>query len=68
MASELAFQYLAIDASGRQRKGVVAAASDAEAFMLLRADGLSRPVAALDPASGDGAQDDDGRAQQSRSG
>jgi len=57
MASETAFRYLAIDASGRQRQGVVAAASDAEAFMLLRADGLSplsiRPAASRQAKTGE---------------
>jgi len=41
MASESNFAYRAVDAAGRERKGVIAAGNDAEAFMVLRAQGLA---------------------------
>jgi type II secretory pathway component PulF len=41
MASERQFAYGAVDTAGRDRKGLVGAASEAEAFMVLRAEGLA---------------------------
>ena len=41
MPDAKAFTYAAIDSAGKQRRGVLTAGDEAEAFVLLRADGLS---------------------------
>ncbi len=41
MADGRAFAYGALDTAGRERRGAVEAASEAEAFMMVRAEGLS---------------------------